>query len=100
MILNGYEKCKYYEEPCKYTLNGSGFTWTSPMLELVTPANELTSVISDRCDIAEGSVCTADYATDCAPHIISSSSKESKSECVPSYKLETQNNYNLNFNLK
>ena len=94
--------CKYYEEPFKYNLKNIGYVWSSPMLELVAPASKLTSthVILNRCDAAEGSISTADYATDCAPLIISSSSKKSKSEYVPSYKLETQNNYNLNFNLK
>ena len=97
---NDYKECKYYEEPFYYFLRNNIFTWSSSMLELVTPANELTSVISDRCNTADGSICTANYATDCASLITSSSSKKSKSEYVPSYKLETQNNYNLNFNLK
>lgn len=97
---NDYKECKYYEEPFYYFLKNNEFTWSSSMLELVAPANKLTSVISDRCGVAVDSISTADYATDCASCITSSSSKESKPEYVPIYKLETQNNYNLNFNLK
>lgn len=99
-MCTGYRECKYYEEPFKYRLTDVRWIWSSPMLELVASANEITSVISDRCDTASGSISVADYAIDCASLITSSSFTESKPEYVPSYKLETQNNYNLNFNLK